>query len=337
MPTEPGLVAVTGAGGFIGSHVVEDLIRAGRTVRALVHYNALGREGHIEEVRRGLKAAEQKRLHVIAGDVCDPRCVRALVENCEVIFHLAALIGIPYSYAAPHSYVNNNIGGTLNVLEACRDAQVPRVLHTSTSEVYGTARTTPMTEEHALQAQSPYAASKIAADQLAESYARAFDLPVTIVRPFNTYGPRQSLRAVLPTIIAQALSEKCTAIRLGALDPVRDLTFVSDTARAFRLIAEAPLETVRGKVYNLGTGKGISVASLAALVLEQLKVEKPVESATERLRPERSEVRILIADNNRVKREVGWKPEVGFPDGIEKTAAWIRPRLMDIKPEVYTT
>lgn len=329
------LAAVTGAGGFIGSHLVEELLAQGWCVRALVHYNALGSLGHLNAVRDSLPDDAAERLEVVSGDVTDPRCVRALVEGASAVFHLAALIGIPYSYAAPHSYVATNIHGTLNVLEACRDCGVPRLLHTSTSEVYGTAITTPMDEQHPLQAQSPYAATKIAGDKLAESYASAFSLPVTIVRPFNTYGPRQSLRAVLPTIIAQALSPDCPAIQLGALDPVRDLTFVRDTARAFRLIAEAPGEKTSGRVFNLGTGRGISVGSLAALVLETLGIDKPIQVASERQRPAASEVMALISDYTRVRREVGWRPSIALEEGIRLTAEDVRRRLPQLSPEVY--
>jgi NAD dependent epimerase/dehydratase len=331
-----GTIAVTGAGGFIGSHLVEELLHAGRTVRALVHYNALAREGWLDETRRKLKGEEQKRLTVVPGDVCDARCMRALVEGCDVVCHLAALIGIPYSYVAPQSYLNVNVTGTLNVLEACRDAKVSRVIHTSTSEVYGTALTTPMNEMHPLQAQSPYSASKIAADKLAEAYRLSFDLPVTVLRPFNTYGPRQSLRAVIPTIIAQAVSPQCKTIRLGATDPIRDMTFVADTVKAYRLAVEAPAEMVNGKVYNLGTGRGLSVGNLAQMILDQLGVKKPIEAVDERTRPHQSEVRILISDHHLIKRELGWKAETDLQKGIEVTARWIKDRIDQLKPEVYT-
>lgn len=335
MATDSTLVAVTGAGGFIGSHLVEELIASGRRVRALVHYNALGREGHLDDVRRKLNGAAAARLEVIAGDITDGRCMANLVRGCQTVFHLAALIGIPYSYQAPQSYVRVNIEGTLNLLEACRNEGVGRLLHTSTSEVYGTARTTPMDESHPLQAQSPYAATKIAADKLAESYALSFGLPVVIMRPFNTYGPRQSMRAVIPTIIAQALSDKSKSIKLGSLDPVRDLTYVKDTARAYRLVADAPDDKVNGCLFNLGTGAGISIGSLAQLILTNLKVEKPIEGTEERVRPEKSEVRRLISSNNFIKREVGWKPEVSLEDGIRDTAVYIKNNLKHFRPEAY--
>lgn len=328
-------VAVTGAGGFIASHLVEALLAAGHTVRALVHYNALGSRGHLEEVISKLDEDTSKRLEIMAGDICDARCTRELVSGCSQVFHLAALIGIPYSYIAPQSYVHVNINGTLNLLEVCRDLEIERLVHTSTSEVYGTARTTPMNELHPLQAQSPYSATKIAADKLAESYYLSFGLPVVTMRPFNTYGPRQSLRAVIPTIIAQALSDKCSNILLGALDPVRDLTFVTDTAKAFLLAAQSPAEKTCGRVYNLGTGRGINIGSLAKLILETLKIDKPIECKDDRLRPKKSEVRLLISDNTMAKNELGWKPETSLEDGIKKTAEWMKSRLDQIDPEVY--
>lgn len=336
MPSQAPLAAVTGAGGFIGSHLVEELLAAGWRVRALVHYNALGRESNLARARTGLNAAEAARLEAVHGDVRDPRCVREFVRGADAVFHLAALIGIPYSYMAPQSYLDTNVQGTLNVLEACREEKTPRLLHTSTSEVYGTALSTPMDEYHPLQAQSPYSASKIAADKLVESYSLSFELPCLTVRPFNTYGPRQSLRAVIPTIIAQALAKKCPAIRLGAIDPVRDFTYARDTTRAFRMLAEAPIEAVRGRVFNLGTGQGISIAALASLILEQLGIDKPVEQEEERRRPKGSEVRLLIGDNRKIRQAIGWKPQVTLENGVRMTAKWIAGQMERLKPEVYT-
>ena len=330
------IAAVTGAGGFIGSHLVEELLDAGWRVRAFVHYNALGREGHLLRVWPLLDAVKARRLETVHGDIRDPRCVRNFVRGTNAVFHLAALIGIPYSYTAPQSYVDTNVQGTLNVLEACRDEKIPRLLHTSTSEAYGSALSTPMDESHPLQAQSPYSATKIAADKLVESYACSFDLPVVTVRPFNTYGPRQSLRAVIPAIIAQALAPRCPAVRLGSLDPVRDFTYVRDTTRAFRLLAEAKLDGLRGKVFNLGTGQGISIGALAELVLEQLDVKKTVETEDERRRPPQSEVRLLISDNRLIRKTVDWKPQVTLEQGIVRTADWIAGQLERLKPEVYT-
>ncbi|MCC5876919.1 MAG: SDR family NAD(P)-dependent oxidoreductase [Candidatus Sumerlaeia bacterium] len=335
MSNDSTLVAVTGAGGFIGSHLVEALLRSGRRVRALVRYNGRGQRGLLEESERKLPAELLANLEVVAGDVTDPRCVRALVKDCQTVFHLAALIGIPYSYEAPHSYVETNIRGTLNMLEACHDLGVPHFIHTSTSEVYGTARTTPMDESHPLQAQSPYAATKIAADKLVESWAASFGLPMTIVRPFNAYGPRQSLRAVIPTIVVQALHKKCEKISLGALDPVRDLTFVEDVARAFLVVADAAPAAVRGKTYNLGTGQGISIGNLVVLAQEVLGTAKEVETEDERLRPALSEVRTLISNNSFIRHDIGWKPEITLQEGIKRTAEYFKTRLDRVNPEEY--
>lgn len=326
----PRCCAVTGAGGFIGSHLVEQLLAAGWRVRALVHYNGLGRRGHLE----GLVAGDQ--LEVVAGDVQDARCLRELVNGCETVFHLAALIGIPYSYAAPQAYCNVNIQGTLNVLEACRDGGVERVLVTSTSEVYGTARYTPIDEDHPLQGQSPYSASKIAADKLAEAWHCSFGLPVVTVRPFNTYGPRQSARAIVPTIVTQALAPECKSVRLGALDPVRDLVYVEDTARAFLDVAAAPLDRVAGRVLNAGRGEGIAIGALAALILRLAEVEKPIECDAARLRPEASEVRELLADASRLRQATGWQPAVGLEEGLRRTIGWIADHLDAYRPGDYT-
>ena len=316
------LCVVTGAGGFIGSHLVETLLAAQANVRALVHYNALGSIGHLRELDP--QFIKSGRLTIVAGDVRDSRCMRTLVQGANCVFHLAALIGIPYSYAAPESYLDTNARGTLNLLEACRDAGVARILHTSTSEVYGTARQTPINERHLLQAQSPYSASKIAADKLAESYALSFGLPVTTVRPFNTYGPRQSCRAIIPTILSQALSSACAEIRVGSLDTVRDFTFVEDTARAFCEIAQAPLETVAGRLYNLGAGQSVSIEQLVGLAQEIATSNKPVIVEDKRLRPTASEVQVLLSDPSRIEREVGWKAQVSLEEGLKRTAEYLR-------------
>ncbi len=308
-------VLVTGAGGFVGSHLSEALVEAGAEVTALVRYNARGDFGNIEfipgEVRRS--------LHVVFGNVEDGDFVSRQVKGQDVIFHLAALIGIPYSYLAPRSYVRTNVEGTLNVLEAARNWEIARVIHTSTSEVYGTALYVPIDEKHPLQGQSPYSASKIGADKLAESYHRSFGLPVATVRPFNTFGPRQSARAVIPNIISQAVSE--TEIRLGALDPVRDLVFVKDTARGFMAIAESA-RTV-GETVNLGTGQGISVGDLAAEILSTMGCTKPVVSVGERVRPAQSEVFRLICDNTKAKELAGWTPQYSLRDGLVQTIDFV--------------
>lgn len=329
------LYVVTGAGGFIGSHLVEAALRAGHRVRALVRYGSSGSHGFLDEVTRAGGPEAAARLQIVSGDITDRRCVRTLVQDAAVVFHLAALIGIPYSYAAPESYVHVNVLGTLNVLEAVRDAGTPLLVQTSTSEVYGTAVSSPMSEMHPLQAQSPYAASKIAADKLVESYIRSFALPAVVVRPFNTYGPRQSMRAVLPTIIVQALSPKVESIRLGSLDPVRDLSYVSDTVAGFLAVASAPREAVTGQTFNLGAGKGISIGNLAELVLEVLKIRKPVVEESTRQRPEASEVRLLLSDNRRMRNATGWRPEVNLDAGIRRTAAYIQENLARMNPAEY--
>ena len=333
--------AVTGAGGFVGSHLVEALLAAGARVRALVHYNALGRRGHLDAIRNedgGRMAAwiAEGKLEIVTGDVQDPRCLRNLVRECDCVFHLAALIGIPYSYVAPQAYVNVNVIGTLNILEACRDEKVGRLLHTSTSEAYGTARSTPIDERHPLQAQSPYSATKIAADKLAESYALSFGLPLATVRPFNVFGPRQSARALIPTILTQALSPRCEAVALGALDPIRDWTYVEDTVRAFVEIASAPIETVGGRLYNVGVGKGISIRDAAEAALKVVEVNKTIQSNAERTRPDASEVMELICDNRRIRDEVGWQPRVDFKEGLARTAEWIGKHLDDYHTGEYT-
>jgi NAD dependent epimerase/dehydratase len=313
---------VTGAGGFIGSHLVEALLRQGHAVRALVHYNSRGSAGHLREIDPDLRQALDVRL----GDITDPFFVRDLVTGCELVYHLAALIGIPYSYHAPASYVMTNVNGTLCVLEACRQAGVARVIVTSTSEVYGTARSTPMREDHPLCAQSPYAASKIAADKLAESFCRAFDLPVVTLRPFNTYGPRQSARAIVPTVLAQALAG-AQKIEIGNLTPCRDLTFVEDTARAFVLAGTAP--EVDGDVIHFGQGAAVSVGDLARRCLAVVGSTARIVSVAERQRPDKSEVGALLCDATRAKERLGWTPSVSLDEGLRRTADYIRAHQPD--------
>lgn len=310
-------VLVTGAGGFIGSHLTEALLSQGYTVRALVHYNSQNNWGHLRELRPEL----QNKLEVCLGDITDAYFVSSLVAGCEVVFHLAALIGIPYSYQAPASYVSTNVGGTMNVLQACRQAGVRRVIVTSTSEVYGTARYTPINEVHPLQAQSPYAASKIAADKLAESYFCSYGLPVVTLRPFNTYGPRQSARAIIPTVLTQALAgvEK---IRLGNLEPKRDLTFVSDTVRAFLLAAETP--GIEGETIHFGQGTAVSVAEIAQRCLSVVGSKAEIVSVTERQRPQQSEVELLLCDASKAQRILGWKPTVSLEEGLSRVANYVR-------------
>ena len=321
-------VVVTGAGGFIGSHLAESLVRCGAKVRAVVHYNSRQDLGNLALVEPDVRRA----MEVRALDVADPFSVRSVVEDAACVFHLAALIGIPYSYVAPASYVETNVRGTLNVLEAARLCRTPRVVHTSTSEVYGTAVYAPIDENHPLQAQSPYSASKIAADKLAESYARSFELPVSVLRPFNTFGPRQSERAVIPTIIAQLLRGN-RPIALGSLDPVRDFTFVSDTARAFVAVAES--DATIGLVCNAGHGKGISVGDLASKVAQLLGVNVEIQHEPGRVRPRDSEVGQLICDAGRLRQLTGWIPEVSLQQGLEQVLAYMRNNLRPVGAEAY--
>ena len=309
-------VLVTGAGGFIGSHLVEGLVGAGARVKVLVRYTSRGSWGHLEQVVPGVRDA----VEVVLGDVRDAQFMREQVRSCDVVFHLAALIGIPYSYQAAESYVDTNVRGALNVLQAARETGVARVVITSTSEVYGTACYTPMDEKHPLQAQSPYSASKIAADKLAESYHLSFGLPVVTVRPFNTYGPRQSARAVIPTIVSQVLAGGDT-LRLGSLDPVRDLTYVGDTVRGFLRAGVA--EKAVGQVINLGTGQGISVGDLAQMVMQITGRKLTIVADQDRVRPPASEVRLLIAKTERARELLGWEPEVQLSEGLKRVVEYI--------------
>ena len=321
-------VLVTGAGGFIGSHVVEALLQAGHEVRALAHYNSRGSWGHLDES----SASAREKLEVRLGDVTDASMVRALVDGCDVVLHLAALIGIPYSYHAPASYVATNVSGTLNVLEACRASRVRRVVVTSTSEVYGTALYTPIDEKHPLQGQSPYSASKIAADKLAESYFCSFDLPVVTLRPFNTFGPRQSARAVIPTVLTQALNG-ASEIRLGNLEPKRDLTFVEDTAQAFLLAAETP--GIEGEVIHFGQGQAVSVGELAQHCLDAVGSKARIISMPERQRPEKSEVGLLLCDAAKARRVLHWTPQVPLDEGLHRTANYLRQHLAQYRHGQY--
>lgn len=311
---------VTGAGGFIGSHVVETLIAKGWHVRALVHYNSQGHWGHLETS----PVRDSPRLQVCLGDVTDSRQVQDLVQQGDVILHLAALIGIPYSYQAPESYVRTNVLGTLNILEAARRVGAARVVVTSTSEVYGTAQYAPIDEAHPLQGQSPYSASKIAADKLAESYHCSFGLPVVVLRPFNTYGPRQSARAIIPTVLTQALSGAET-IHLGNLRPERDLTFVTDTARAFWLAGTQP--DLDGQTVHFGQGKAISMGDLAQKCLDVTGSQARIVTDAERMRPAHSEVDLLLSDPSRAMQLLRWQPCVDLEEGLRHTADYIRTHL----------
>jgi dTDP-glucose 4,6-dehydratase len=312
-------VLVTGAAGFIGSHLTEALVRKNFSVRAFVHYNSMGSNGWLDSSPREIR----DQLDVFSGDIRDPNGVRTAMKGCDAVFHLAALIAIPYSYHSPDTYVETNIRGTLNVLQAARDMDVSHVLLTSTSEVYGTAQFVPITEEHPLQAQSPYSASKIGADQLALSFERSFGTPVTIVRPFNTYGPRQSARAVIPTIITQIAAGQ-RVIKLGSIRPTRDFNFVGDTVAGF-LAAQATKAGI-GEVINIGSGFEISISDVARMIAELMGAKIEIEQDAVRLRPERSEVDRLWASNAKAKKLLGWSPQAGGADGLrwglEQTISW---------------
>lgn len=312
-------VLVTGAGGFIGSHLVSRLVEAGAEVRAFVRYNSRGDPGML----RSLAPEVTNEIELIAGDLRDDDAVRNAVKGCAYVFHLGALISIPYSYKHPAEVASTNMMGTLNVLLACRDFGAQRLVHTSTSEVYGTARVAPISESHPLQGQSPYSASKIGADKLAESFYCAYDLPVITVRPFNTYGPGQSGRAVIPTIITQALTRD--VIQLGNLETTRDFTYVDDTVSGFLRAAEC--EAGLGEVFNLGTGEEIAIGDLARMILAMLGRQARIETKTLRLRPQKSEVMRLISDNSRAREVLGWQPGVSLHDGLTRTIAWIREHL----------
>jgi len=321
-------ILITGAAGFIGSHVTELLLREGYDVRALVRYNSRNDFGHLDAVPEHLR----QRLEVKRGDVVDPFLVGDLVTGCDVVMHLAALIGIPYSYVAPASYVATNVSGTLNVLEACRQAKTRRVIITSTSEVYGTALYTPIDENHPLQAQSLYSASKIAADKITESYFRSFDLPVVTLRPFNTYGPRQSARAVIPAVLGQALRGK-TEILVGNLAPKRDLTFVTDTARAF--LMAATVKDIEGQTIHFGQGKAISIRDLIELCLEVAASSARIVSVEERLRPMKSEVELLLCNPVKANSILGWHPEVSLEEGVRLTMGYLAHNLANYSADDY--
>jgi NAD dependent epimerase/dehydratase len=321
-------VLVTGAGGFIGSHLAETLARRGAQVRAMVRYTSDGRAGWLQTRPEDVAGA----IEVFPADIRDRGRVQAAVQGCEAVFHLAALISIPWSYEAPESYVDTNVRGTLNVLEACRGVAGVRLVHTSTSEVYGTPEQVPISESHPVRAQSPYAATKAAADQLALSYHASFGVRAVVLRPFNTYGPRQSTRGVLPTILAQLLTGRRT-IRLGSLWPRRDLTYVDDTVAGF--IAAAESDAAIGRTVQLGTGRDVSIRELADLIMRVLGVQATIESVEARTRPEASEVRHLRSSPDLARELLGWQPQVALEDGITRTADWMRGRLGELRPDEY--
>lgn len=327
-------VLVTGADGFIGSHLTEALVREGYSVRAFTQYNSFNSWGWLDQCASDVKG----KFEVFAGDIRDPHGVKEAMKGCDAVLHLAALIAIPYSYHSPDTYVDTNIKGTLNILQAARELGVRRVLHTSTSEVYGTARFVPITEEHPLQGQSPYSATKIAADQLAYSFFASFGLPVVTVRPFNTYGPRQSARAVIPSIITQVASGK-RQIKLGATSPTRDFNFVTDTAAGF--IAALRSDAGLGEVVNFGSNFEISIGDTVKLIGEAMGVEVEVLTDEARIRPEASEVQRLWADNSKALRLFGWQPNYGgregFKRGLAETATWFQKpeNLSGYKANIY--
>jgi len=315
------IILITGADGFIGSHLTEALVRAGHKVRAFVLYNSFNSWGWLDHCAPEVKG----QFKVFPGDIRDPHGVKEAMRGCESVLHLAALIGIPYSYHSPDTYVDTNIKGTLNILQAARDLGVKRVIHTSTSEVYGTARFVPITEDHPLQGQSPYSATKIGADQLALSFHSSFELPITILRPFNTYGPRQSARAVIPTIITQILKGK-KEISLGSTHPTRDLNYVEDTVDGFIKALDAP--KIEGEVINIGTGFEISVGNLAHMIAKLMGTKIAIKESSERVRPTDSEVERLLADNRKAKEMLKWSPKnsglAGLSQGLAQTIEWFR-------------
>lgn len=321
-------VLVTGADGFIGSHLVEELLKDGYHVRAFVLYNSFNTWGWLDSFDK--ETLDQ--IDVFPGDVRDPNAVRKAMEGMDAVLHLAALIAIPYSYYAPDAYVDTNIKGTLNVLQAAKDADIARVLVTSTSEVYGTAQYVPIDEKHPYQGQSPYSATKIGADRLAESFYRSFNLPVSIVRPFNTFGPRQSARAVIPTIITQLLSGK-EEIKLGALEPTRDFNYVKDTARGFIEILKS--DKTIGEEINIATQKEISIGELANELIRQINPKAKIVCDTMRLRPEKSEVERLLGKNEKIKRLTNWKPQYTFEEGLAETIEFLKNNLDKYKVDIY--
>jgi len=318
-------VLVTGAGGFIGSHLTDRLVELGARVRAFVHYNSLGTWGWLDYSPR------KTEIEVIAGDICDRDRVREAVQGVDVIFHLAALVGIPYSYHAPISYVRTNVEGTLNVLQSALDANVERVVHTSTSEVYGTAQYIPIAEQHPLKGQSPYSATKIGADKLAEAFCCSFGLPVVTVRPFNTYGPRQSDRAVIPTIITQCMVGE--SLSLGNLHPTRDLTYVADSVEGF--ICAVSSSRGIGKVFNIGSSKEISIGDLAHKIANLMGKSAKIEGEKKRVRPKSGEVERLCASNKLARELLGWKPRYTLDEGLRLTTEWIGKHFEFYRPGVY--
>lgn len=321
-------VLITGADGFIGSHLTEQLVKDGYDVKAFTYYNSFNNWGWLDTVSKDI----MKDIEIFSGDIRDPNGVRTAMKGVDEVFHLAALIAIPFSYHSPDSYVDTNIKGTLNVLQAARDLETSRILVTSTSEVYGTALYVPINEAHPYQGQSPYSATKIGADRLAESFYRSFNMPITIVRPFNTYGPRQSSRAVIPTIITQLLAGK-EEIQLGSLTPTRDFNYVKDTANGFIEIAKT--ERTIGEEINIATMQEISIGQLAEEIISQINPNARIICDEQRLRPEKSEVNRLLGDNTKIKALTNWSPQYSFEEGIKETIAWLKENLDSYKTDIY--
>ncbi|MEK5483883.1 MULTISPECIES: NAD-dependent 4,6-dehydratase LegB [unclassified Viridibacillus] len=327
-------ILVTGADGFIGSHLTEELVRQGHDVRAFVYYNSFNSWGWLDQSTKEIKES----LDIFSGDIRDPFGVKEAVKGCTHVLHLASLIAIPYSYHSPATYIDTNINGTLNIVQAARELGVEKVVHTSTSEVYGTAQYVPIDENHPLQGQSPYSASKIGADQMALSFYRSFDTPISVIRPFNTYGPRQSARAVIPTIISQLANGK-TTIKLGAISPTRDFNYVKDTVSGFISVLNS--EKSLGEVINVGSNYEVSIGETAEMIADIMGVKLTIETDEQRLRPEKSEVNRLWAENKKAKELIGWKPNYGdkegFRRGLEETIEWFtNPKnLTQYKADVY--
>ena len=323
-------ILVTGADGFIGSHLVEDLLKSGYQVKAFVYYNSFNSWGWIDTFPKHIK----EKIEIFSGDIRDPNGVKTAMENCDIVFHLAALIGIPFSYHSPDSYVDTNIKGTLNILQAARQLKTERVLVTSTSEVYGTAQYVPIDENHPYQGQSPYSASKIGADRIAESFYRSFNLPVTIVRPFNTYGPRQSARAIIPTIIIQLINN-FKKIKLGNLSPTRDFVYVKDVVNGFIEIAKSN-KTI-GEEINIATQSEISIEDLAKEIIKQINPKAEIVCDKERVRPEKSEVERLYGSNEKIKKLTNWQPKYTLSKGLKETIKWFlkKENITQYKADIY--